>query len=54
MDDEDVADSWWQGLPGERRVQIHRWVTQSKDTTSEPIPGQLALIEDEKRKEAAG
>ncbi len=22
----DAADAWWQSLPDERRVQIHRWV----------------------------
>lgn len=47
MDEEDVADTWWQTLPGERRAQIYRWVTQRKDNLSGPIPGQLALIEEE-------
>lgn len=48
MDDDDVADSWWAGLPAERRVQIHRWVAQNKNAVSGPIPGQLALIEERK------
>lgn len=48
MDDDDVADSWWEGLPVDRRVQIYRWVTQNKHATSQPLPGQLALIEEGK------
>lgn len=36
------ADDWWDGLPAERREQIHRWVTQRR--TGDELPDeQLSL-----------
>jgi hypothetical protein len=37
------ADDWWDGLPGDRRAQVHRWLTQRGHTPEGPMPGQLEM-----------
>lgn len=38
-----VADDWWDGLPVERKEQIHRWVTQRRP--GEDLPEDQLAIE---------
>jgi hypothetical protein len=38
------ADTWWAGLGGERRIQVHRWLTE--DRAGGPFPGQIAFDAD--------
>ena len=45
MDSTDVADEWWEGLPPERRAQIHRWIDGRSSRTIPEIPGQLDMLD---------
>lgn len=39
-----AADDWWDGLPVDRKEQIHRWVTQRRQADDLPEE-QLTLVD---------
>lgn len=44
-----AADEWWDGLPPDRRAQLHAWLTTRHHQLHAPMPGQGRLLDPDRK-----